>query len=268
MLTLWRYGASTSATRVKTMVCSQMLRCSRFATVVAPLTMAKSQSLPTVADEPQTFAYLKSNSLRQTDAQKALDKEIASLPRGIMAGSPDEAQFIQVLLQMIGATRVLEVGVFRGSTTLAMALALPPGGTVVAMDIARDFCDTAVPYWRDAGVENKIDLRIGSAVTTLDNLIANGEAGTFDFAFIDADKVSYDDYYERCLKLVRVGGVVGVDNVLWHGKPVEPPSDHDADTRAIHALNRKIHADERVAMSMLPIADGLTLCVKLPPQIS
>ncbi len=153
------------------------------------------------------------------------------------------------------------VGVFTGYSSLAVALALPPDGKLVACDVSEEYVGVARRYWREAGVAEKISLRLAPAVTTLDELLAQGEAETFDFAFIDADKENYDAYYERALKLVRKGGVIAFDNVLWSGRVLDPTAS-DPDTTALRALNRKLHADERVAIAMLPVSDGLTLTVK------
>jgi predicted O-methyltransferase YrrM len=166
-----------------------------------------------------------------------------------------------LLVHMLGARRTIEVGVFTGYSSLAVALALPEEGRIVACDISDEWTSIARRYWREAGVDRKIDLRLRPATQTLDDLIALGQAGGFDFAFIDADKANYDLYYERCLTLLRPGGLIAVDNVLWSGKVVDPAVD-DADTRAIRAFNEKLKNDQRVWLSMLPIRDGLTLASK------
>jgi predicted O-methyltransferase YrrM len=165
-----------------------------------------------------------------------------------------------LLVKLIGARRTIEIGTFTGYSALAVALALPEDGRVLACDVSREYTDTARNYWRKAGVEHKIDLRIAPALDTLDALIAQHESGNFDFAFIDADKTGYDGYYERCLTLLRQGGLIVVDNVLWSGSVARDAQ--DADTAALQAFNRKLHADERVDLSLLPIADGLTLARK------
>ena len=165
-----------------------------------------------------------------------------------------------MLVRLIGARRTIEVGVFTGYSALTVALALPEDGKVLACDISDDFTRVGVPHWQSAGVAHKIDLQLAPAVSTLDARITAGEQGQYDFAFIDADKSSYDAYYERCLVLLRVGGLIAIDNTLWSGK-VAAPSE-DVDTKALQALNRKLHSDERVDISMLPIGDGLTLARK------
>jgi predicted O-methyltransferase YrrM len=165
-----------------------------------------------------------------------------------------------LLVKLIGARRTIEIGTFTGYSALAVALALPEEGRVLACDVSREYTDIARTYWRKAGVEHKIDLRLAPALDTLDGLIAQHESGNFDFAFIDADKTGYDGYYERCLTLLRQGGLIAVDNVLWGGSVAHDAE--DADTAALQAFNRKLHHDERVDLSLLPIADGLTLARK------
>lgn len=207
------------------------------------------------------YDYLKSHSLRETEAQRQLRAETAKQPRAGMQISPEQGQFMALLIRLMGASKTLEIGVFTGYSTLCVALALPEGGRHVACDVSEEWTAMGRRYWQEAGVADKIDLRLAPAIATLDALLADGEAETFDFVFIDADKLSYDAYYERALKLVRPGGLIAIDNVLWSGS-VADPSDQDEDTRAIRALNDKIHHDERVDMSLLPIGDGLTLALK------
>jgi caffeoyl-CoA O-methyltransferase len=165
-----------------------------------------------------------------------------------------------MLVKLIGAKKTLEIGVFTGYSSLATALALPDDGRIVACDINAEFTAMGREHWARAGVAHKIDLRLAPATETLDALLAAGEAGSFDFAFIDADKTSYDGYYERCLKLLRPGGLIAIDNVLWDGDVARPSS--DADTVALQNLNKKLHGDERIDLSMLPLGDGLTLARK------
>jgi caffeoyl-CoA O-methyltransferase len=176
--------------------------------------------------------------------------------------TPEQGQFMQMLVLLLGAIKTLEVGVFTGYSSLAVALAMPDHGRVIACDIDEEWTGIAQKYWKEAGVAQKIDLRIAPALKTLDTLLAEGEQATFDFAFIDADKANYDKYYERALKLLRSGGLIAVDNVLWHGRVVDP-SVNDEDTMAIRKLNEKLYADDRVDLSMLPIGDGLTLARKI-----
>ena len=205
--------------------------------------------------------YMRQVSLREPEPMSRLRDETRAMPNGGMQITPEQGQFFQVLMGLIGARKTLEVGVFTGYSALSVALALPAGGRVVACDISEEYTSIGSPYWAEMGVAGKIDLRLGPATETLDKLIET-EAGTFDFAFIDADKSNYDHYYERSLKLLRQGGLIAVDNVLWHGKVLQG-SEADEDTRAIQALNRKLHADTRIHLTMLPIGDGLTLARKL-----
>ncbi len=212
---------------------------------------------------PELAAYIRRVSLREPDILRRLREETASHPRVSMQISPEQGQFMALLIHMLGARRTLEIGVFTGYSSLAVALALPEDGRVIACDVSEEYTAVARRYWREAGVEDKIDLRLRPALETLNNLIALGQAASFDFAFIDADKENYDNYYERCLTLVRPGGLIAVDNVLWSGRVIDA-ADEDADTRAIRAFNQKLLADERVWLSLLPIRDGVTLAVKKP----
>ncbi len=211
-------------------------------------------------DDP-VYEYLLRASLREADVPRRLREETANMPMGEMQIAPEQGQFMALLVELIGAKRTLEVGVFTGYSSLCVALALPPGGHIVACDSSEEWTAVARRYWREAGVDGKIDLRLGPAVATLDSLLAAGEAGRFDFAFIDADKTEYADYYERILKLLRPGGLAAVDNVLWSGS-VADPAKNDDDTVAIRAFNEKLLGDERVSLSLVPIADGLTLARK------
>ncbi len=175
--------------------------------------------------------------------------------------APEQGQFMALLIQLIGATKTLEIGVFTGYSSLCVALALPPTGKIVACDVSEEYTAIARRYWQKAGVTDKIDLRLAPALETLDQLLASGQAETFDFAFIDADKENYDHYYERSLQLVRPGGLIAIDNVLWFGQ-VADPQVQDNNTLALRALNDKLHHDERVTLSLVPIGDGLTLALK------
>jgi predicted O-methyltransferase YrrM len=174
--------------------------------------------------------------------------------------SPEQGQLMALLVQAIGARRAIEIGTFTGYSALWVALALPADGRLVCCDVSAEWTAVGKPFWERAGVAGKIDLRIAPAIATLDRLLADGDAG-YDFAFIDADKTGYDGYYERCLKLLRPGGLIAIDNVLWGGD-VANPKHRSADTLALRALNRKLHHDERVTLSMLPVGDGLTLALK------
>jgi predicted O-methyltransferase YrrM len=218
-------------------------------------------SKQTLGLENHIYQYLLSVSIREPEVLTKLRQETAKHPRNIMQISPEQGQFMALLVQLMGAKKTLEIGVFTGYSSLVVALALPPEGKMVACDVSEEYTSIARSYWEQAGVADKIDLRIAPAIATLDQLIAAGETDTFDFAFIDADKSSYDDYYERALKLIRPGGLIAIDNVLWYGK-VADSQIQDNRTKKLRALNEKIHQDERVTISMVPIADGLTLARK------
>ncbi len=208
------------------------------------------------------YDYLLSVSLREPEVLAELRQETAQLPMSIMQIAPEQGQFMALLIRLMGAQKALEVGVFTGYSSLCVALAMPPEGKLVACDISEEYTAIAKRYWQKAGVANKIDLRIAPALETLDQLLASGQANTFDFAFIDADKKNYPNYYEQALQLVRPGGLIAVDNVLWAGR-VADPADQDGSTNAIRAFNQKLRQDERVRISLLPIADGLTLAMKV-----
>lgn len=209
------------------------------------------------------YDYLLSVSLREPEVLLKLREETARHPMSQMQIAPEQGQFMALLVQLMGATKTLEVGVFTGYSALSVALALPESGQVVACDVSEEFTAIARRYWEMAGVTNKIDLRIAPAVETLDQLLAEGQAETFDFAFIDADKSNYGTYYEQALQLVRPGGLILIDNVLWSGR-VADGQVQDTRTEAIRAFNRKLHEDQRVTLSMVAIADGLTLALKRP----
>jgi predicted O-methyltransferase YrrM len=213
--------------------------------------------------DDQLLDYIGSVTLREPDILRRLREETSTHPHASMQISAEEGQFMGLLIHLLSARRTLEIGVFTGYSSLAVALALPDDGRIVACDISEEWTSIARRYWCEAGVERKIDLRLGPALKTLDDLIAQGQGGRFDFAFIDADKGNYSHYYERALVLLRPGGLIAVDNVLWDGKVIDP-SMNDADTLAIRAFNESLHHDERVWLSMLPIRDGLTLACKKP----
>ncbi len=206
------------------------------------------------------YDYFKKVSLREPEILTRLRAETARMSGAGMQIAPEQGQFMALLVELIQAKRYIEIGTFTGYSSLAVALALPPDGRVVACDISADYTAVARRFWADAGVADKIDLRIGPAADTLAQLVENA-AGTFDLAFIDANKEQYDTYYEHCLTLVRPKGVILVDNVIWGGA-VADDAYQDAETRAIRAFNEKAHADERVTLSMLPIGDGLTMALK------
>jgi caffeoyl-CoA O-methyltransferase len=201
-------------------------------------------------------AYLLANSLRETPVQRALRAATSRMPRSTMQIAPEQGQFLQLLLKLTGALRCVEIGTFTGYSALAMALALPPGGRIVCCDLSEDWTSVARKYWARASVSKKIQLRLGPALETLKKLKA-----PFDFAFIDADKANYQNYYERCLQLVRRGGLIAIDNTLWYGRVIDR-RDQSADTRAIRAFNSRLRRDRRVELSLVPIGDGLTLALK------
>jgi predicted O-methyltransferase YrrM len=206
--------------------------------------------------------YVRTWGVNEIDAVRRLREETALHPQSAMQIAPEQGQFLQVLLGAIGARNTLEVGVFTGYSSTVTALALPPDGHVIACDLNEEFTSTARRYWKEAGVEHKIELRLGPAAEILKTLLEEHRAETFDFTFIDADKSSYDLYYELALELTRRGGLIALDNTLWHGRVLDSYS-QDADVLAIQALNRKIHSDSRVIAVLLPIADGMTLARKL-----
>jgi caffeoyl-CoA O-methyltransferase len=205
------------------------------------------------------------NSVRETDLLARLREETASHPNARFQVPPEQGQLLQVLVRILGARRTIEVGVFTGYSSLAVALALPPQGRIVACDISDEFTSVARRYWDKAGVSGKIDLRIGPASETLDRMLDAGEQGSYDFAFIDADKTGYPKYYEQCLKLIRPGGLIALDNMLQSGQVMEadvPQVNPDANVAAIRQLNEFIHQDMRVDALLLPFGDGVTLAVK------
>jgi len=203
------------------------------------------------------YEYIVAHGVREHPAQAALREATRSQPHAGMQIGPDQGQFLAMLTRVGGFRRAIEVGVFTGYSALSVALAMPDDGYLLACDVSEAYTDVGRPFWVEAAVAHKIDLRIAPAVQTLDAQLAAGAGGSFDFAFIDADKSGYDAYYERCLRLVRPGGLIAIDNVLWGGSVVRAAQ--DADTRALQALNDKIHADERVDVVLLPIGDGVTL---------
>lgn len=218
-------------------------------------------SIVTINLTPELYAYLQKISLREADVLKKLRDVTHKLGSARMQISPEQGQFMALLIELLGAKKTLDIGTFTGYSALAVALALPNDGKVVACDVNVEWTDIAKKFWEQGGVANKIDLRIAPALETLQKLIDNGEADTFDFAFIDADKANYPNYYEKSLALLRKGGLIAIDNVLWGGS-VADPKDNTKDTIAIRAINETVHQDERVTISMIPIGDGLTLARK------
>jgi caffeoyl-CoA O-methyltransferase len=206
------------------------------------------------------YDYITKISLRETPLQRELREVTSTMEMARMQTGPDQLQFLQLLAKTIGARRCIEVGVFTGASALAVALTLPPDGKIIACDVSEEYTSVGIQFWERAGVAQKIDLRLAPATETLDQLIAAGD-GKYDFAYIDADKENYDAYYERVLRLLRTGGLVCVDNVLWGGD-VADPKETDANTVALRNLNAKIGRDERVDASLLTIGDGLTVARK------
>ena len=206
-------------------------------------------------------AYLVRESMKEPPLLARLRSETAALPSAGMQISPEQGQFMRLLIELTGARRAIEVGVYTGYSALCVAEALPAEGRLVACDVNEEWTAIARRYWAEAGVAEKIDLRIGNAADTLSKLLADGGEGRYDFAFIDADKSAYDRYYELCLRLVRPGGLIAVDNALWSGR-VADRAVQDTDTVALRALNVKARDDSRVTASLVPIGDGLLLARK------
>ncbi len=206
------------------------------------------------------YQYVSANSLNEPDILAKLRQETANHPQARMQISPEQGQFMRLLVQLMGAKKTLEVGVFTGYSSLSVALALPTDGKLIACDISDEYTSIARRYWQAAGVTDKIDLHLAPALETLDRLLED-QAETFDFAFIDADKGNYENYYDRVFQLIRLGGLIAIDNVLWSGR-VADPNDHDKITQTIRAFNQKLAKDDRVVLTLLPIADGLTLALK------
>jgi caffeoyl-CoA O-methyltransferase len=209
----------------------------------------------------QTLAYVYAVSLRPHEIVERLREETGNLPEAAMQSAPEQSALLALLVQMLKVKKALEIGVFTGYSALVTALALPDDGVVIACDVSEEYTNIGKKYWQEAGVAHRIDLRLRPALETLDELLAEGQAGSFDFAFIDADKRNYGEYYERALQLVRPGGLIVIDNTLWYGKPMDLTI-QDEDTVAIRTLNQKLRTDERVTLALLPIADGMTLVLK------
>ncbi len=224
-------------------------------------TASRIMSNQTLNLTPKLYQYLLSVSLHEAPVLKSLREETSRLSGHKMQISPEQGQFMALLIELIGAKKTLEVGVYTGYSSLAVALALPADGRITACDINTESSDIAKSFWQKAGVMEKIELKIAPALETLDQLIAEGESNTFDFIFIDADKQNYSNYYERSLSLVRPGGLILIDNVLWSGH-VADSTNNDMQTEAIRQLNQKIFEDTRISMSLLPLGDGLTLVRK------
>jgi predicted O-methyltransferase YrrM len=205
--------------------------------------------------------YLVEHSVRVPDVLARLRAATASLPLAQMQIGPEQGQLLALLAKLVGAKRCIEVGVFTGYSSLAVALALPEDGRILACDVSEEWTAMARRFWREAGVEHKIELKLQPAVRTLEERLAAGEAGRYDFAFVDADKPAYDSYYELLLKLLRPGGLMALDNTLWSGAVLNP-EEREPNTVALRALNDKLHRDERIDLSLLPVGDGVTLARK------
>lgn len=223
--------------------------------------MSESSSIGDLNMSGALWEYIRSVTLREPEVLRRLREETARYPNSNLQISAEQGQFMGLLMHLIRARRTIEIGVYTGYSALAVVLGLPEDGQVIACDINNDWTSVGRRYWREAGVEGKIDLRLGPALATLDGLIASGQAGQFDFVFIDADKTNYANYYERALVLLRPGGLIGVDNVLWYARVIDASFD-DPDTRAIREFNRQLKDDDRIWLSMLAVRDGLTLACK------
>ncbi|HMJ10678.1 MAG TPA: class I SAM-dependent methyltransferase [Polyangiaceae bacterium] len=215
----------------------------------------------TIAVTDQLYEYLLRVTVRESELLARLRRETRNMRGSGMQIAPEQGQFMTLLAELTGARRALEIGVYTGYSSLCVAAALPDDGQLIACDVSEEFTAVARRYWKEAKLDHKIELRLAPALQTLDALLAGDAAGSFDFTFIDADKAAYDAYYERCLTLLRRGGLIAVDNALWNGSVADATRD-DEDTRAIRALNQKVATDVRVSMSLVPIGDGLLLARK------
>jgi predicted O-methyltransferase YrrM len=216
----------------------------------------------TIVMNDALYDYMLSVSLREHEVLRELRRATAKMSAGGMQIAPEQGQFMAMLVSILGARKTLDVGVFTGYSSTVVALALPAEGRVIGFDTNIEWTKMAQQAWRAAGVADKVELKMGLAAESLKELLRNGEKGSFDFAFVDADKQSYDDYYELCLQLLRVGGVMALDNMFQDGKVLHPENEMEQ-VKIVHRLNQKIAKDERVSISFLPIADGLTLVRKL-----
>ena len=223
--------------------------------------MSALSHIPPTPLTPELYEYSLRIGLREPDAVRALREETATIENGEWAIAPEQGPVLALFVELIGAKQILEVGTFTGASTLWMAKALPPGGRIIAMDVSEQYTSIAKRYWTLAGVTDRIDLRLQPALKTLDELLASGRANGFDLAFIDADKGNIGHYYDRCLSLVRPGGLILIDNTLWDGKPADLTVNDDS-TVGIRELNARLIHDERVTLCFLPMSDGLTVCRK------
>lgn len=212
----------------------------------------------TIGISDELAEYVVKVGAREPDVLARLRAETAAIPQHGMQIAPEEGAFLAFLVELIGARRCIEIGTFTGYSSTAVALVLPEDGHLVCCDVSEEWTSVARKYWHETAVAGKVDLRLGPAVETLDQLLEGGDEATYDFAFVDADKTGYDGYYERLLQLVRPGGLIAFDNTLWHGAVLELDPD-DEDTRALQALNAKLAGDERISLCLLPVADGVTL---------
>lgn len=219
-------------------------------------------STRTITVDERLYAYMLDVGVREQASLKELREATADHEWAVMQISPEQGQLMQMLVRMLGARNCIEIGTFTGYSALAVALVLPDDGRLVACDISEEYTRLGIPFWEKAGVRDKIDLRIAPASETLDAMIAAGEAGRYDFAFIDADKPGYPDYYARCLELLRPGGVIAVDNVFMDGNAADPETDSD-NAKAMRTFNAMLKDDPRVDISLIPIGDGLTLARKI-----
>jgi predicted O-methyltransferase YrrM len=223
-----------------------------------PSAKVSSMTNRTLPLDDRLYRYLLDHSLRETPLMHELRELTARHEMARMQIAPEQGQFMALMVELLGARRIIEIGTFTGYSALCLAQAMPEDGRLICCDLNKEWTAIAQDFWARAGVAARIDLRIGPALETLDALIEAGDAGRFDMAFIDADKTNYHHYYERCLTLLRPGGLVMFDNTLWGGA-VADTDEQDEDTRALRDLNRLLHRDERVGLSLVPIGDGLTL---------
>ena len=219
-------------------------------------------STATIILDEKLREYLLNISVKESEILRELREETAQMEYSAMQISPEQGAFMSFLVELIQAKRTLEIGVFTGYSALVVAMALPEDGIVTACDVSEEWANVGMKYWKKAQVEDKIDLRIAPALKTLDQLLSEGKQGTYDFAFIDADKIEYQGYFDKSLELLRIGGLIAIDNVLWGGSVIDD-SIQNLSTKAIRKFNKKLYQDDRVSISMVPIGDGLTLARKL-----
>ena len=219
-------------------------------------------STATIILDKKLREYLLNVSVKESEILRELREETAQMEYSAMQISPEQGAFMSFLVELIQAKRTLEIGVFTGYSALVVAMALPKDGIVTACDVSEEWANVGMKYWKKAQVEDKIDLRIAPALKTLDQLLSEGKQGTYDFAFIDADKIEYQGYFDKSLELLRIGGLIAIDNVLWGGSVIDD-SIQDSSTKAIREFNENLSSDPRVSISMVPIGDGLTLACKL-----